>query len=344
MKIADLHIHSHYSSATSKHMTIDNIIHTAQTLRIDYVGTGDILHTQWEKEIKLKCDIKDNFYVCDNITLIPSVEVECVWMDREIKRAHILLFMTVADVKEVRRVLKDDVGDKKEGRVRVSLSPYELRSRLSQFNSVMFIPAHVLTPWFGLMGWKCGWGKTQMLELQPDAIETGLSASPDMLRTIFNVYPYVSFSDAHSPQSIGREVTIIPDDLDPITAIRSNHVFTLEHPPQIGKYYESGCRQCGTVGKGRKGKCECGKIMTVGTLERMKQLNENKNWMRQQDVYVLDMQTIRKCTNGAITNYHDLIYSTVDDVEVRDYLVRMFMGKWSEVEYGFDGKFGKVEV
>ena len=84
--------------------------------------------------------------------------------------------------------------------------------------------------------------------------------------------------------------------------------------------------------------------MTVGTLERMRQLNENKEWMRRRDIYVLDMQAIQKHTNDTITNYHDLIYSTIDDVEISNYLVRMFCGRWDEIEYGFDGKFGKVEV
>ena len=342
MKIADLHIHSRYSSGSSKYMTVDNIVHTAQSLYIDYLGTGDILHTTWEREIKLKCDVKDDFYVFENITLIPSVEVECAWVDGSgVKRGHILLLMTVEDVKEVRKLLRNEVVDKTEGRVRVSLSPYELRQRLSSLPNVLFIPAHILTPWFGLMGWRCGWGKIQILELRPDAIETGLSASPDMLRTILSSYPYVSFSDAHSPQSIGREVTIIPDDTHPLTAIRSNHIFTLEHPPQTGKYYETGCRRCGTVGKGR---CECGKTMTVGTLKMMRRLNENGDWQRHRDIYVFDFQTIRKHADDTITNYHDLIYTPIDDTNVNTYLSRMFEGKWKRVEYGFDGKFGKVEV
>lgn len=48
---ADLHIHSRYSKAVSKAMTIPNLAENARFKGLEMVGTGDILNPNWEKEL-----------------------------------------------------------------------------------------------------------------------------------------------------------------------------------------------------------------------------------------------------------------------------------------------------
>jgi len=49
--IADLHIHSRYSRATSPDMSPENIWKWAQLKGITVIGTGDFTHPKWFKEL-----------------------------------------------------------------------------------------------------------------------------------------------------------------------------------------------------------------------------------------------------------------------------------------------------
>ncbi|HYA15197.1 MAG TPA: hypothetical protein VEF33_12740 [Syntrophales bacterium] len=50
--IADLHIHSKYSIATSRDFSPENIWKWAQLKGITVIGTGDLTHPRWFKELK----------------------------------------------------------------------------------------------------------------------------------------------------------------------------------------------------------------------------------------------------------------------------------------------------
>ena len=50
--IADLHIHSCYSRATSKKMHIEEIARFARIKGLNLVGTGDFTHPKWLKEMQ----------------------------------------------------------------------------------------------------------------------------------------------------------------------------------------------------------------------------------------------------------------------------------------------------
>ena len=52
--VADLHIHSHFSRATSKNLTFEHLARWAQLKGIPIVGTGDISHPGWLAEMKEK--------------------------------------------------------------------------------------------------------------------------------------------------------------------------------------------------------------------------------------------------------------------------------------------------
>ncbi|NOX63503.1 MAG: DNA helicase UvrD, partial [Chloroflexi bacterium] len=50
--VADLHIHSHFSRATSKNLTIPHLAIWAQKKGVHIVGTGDIAHPGWLAEMQ----------------------------------------------------------------------------------------------------------------------------------------------------------------------------------------------------------------------------------------------------------------------------------------------------
>ncbi|MCG6918268.1 MAG: endonuclease Q family protein, partial [Deltaproteobacteria bacterium] len=52
--LADLHIHSHYSVATSKAMKPESLYRWAQLKGITVVGTGDCIHPGWLAELQEK--------------------------------------------------------------------------------------------------------------------------------------------------------------------------------------------------------------------------------------------------------------------------------------------------
>ena len=50
--IADLHIHSRYSRATSQRMNVEEIARFAKIKGLGLVGTGDFLHPKWLCELE----------------------------------------------------------------------------------------------------------------------------------------------------------------------------------------------------------------------------------------------------------------------------------------------------
>ena len=54
MYIADLHIHSRYSMATSKFLTPEYLDLWARKKGIHILGTGDFTHPLWREELKEK--------------------------------------------------------------------------------------------------------------------------------------------------------------------------------------------------------------------------------------------------------------------------------------------------
>ena len=61
--IADLHIHSHYSMATSKDLVPEKLDLWARKKGIALAGTGDLTHEGWRRELYEKLEKKENgFY------------------------------------------------------------------------------------------------------------------------------------------------------------------------------------------------------------------------------------------------------------------------------------------
>ncbi len=52
--IVDLHVHSHYSRATSKDCTIEGLYYWGKKKGINIIGTGDFTHPAWFAEFRDK--------------------------------------------------------------------------------------------------------------------------------------------------------------------------------------------------------------------------------------------------------------------------------------------------
>src|SRR6185295_6753538 len=52
----DVHLHSHYSRATSPNLNLEYLSLWAQIKGIQVVGTGDFVHPGWLKELKEKLE------------------------------------------------------------------------------------------------------------------------------------------------------------------------------------------------------------------------------------------------------------------------------------------------
>lgn len=340
-KYCDLHIHSHYSSATSPDMTVENIINRARNIGLHCIGTGDVLHEMWEREMRSMCEEKDGVFVHEDIEIIPSVEVNCKWLDRTgIKQAHILLIMRVQDIRDLRQLLSIYTVNEEEGRPTVGLSPHELRRMIPEH--ILFIPAHIFTPWYGIMGARCAWTPQMVLDLNPDALETGLSASRDMVYSIRELQsiPLVSFSDSHSLDSLAREITIIPPSLSIFDAVKKNGIITAEFPPEMGKYYETGHRKCRVTGRGI---CPvCGKSFTVGVKEMVERY-ENTVW--EKDWYMLPYHSVLKKMKRVVYEVPgkdvevNLGTRVFEDDEIAAVMERVHR-KQLKFVFGYDGKYG----
>ena len=172
-----------------------------------------------------------------------------------------------------------------DGRPALRMTPRELVLTLLDIDGrCLVIPAHAWTPWYGVYGSKSGFDSLE--ECFGDvaehvyAIETGLSSDPAMNWRIpeLDGRSIVSFSDAHSPQKMGRELTVFKGELtyDGLAeALRTQSIaYTVEFFPEEGKYHHSGHRKCGVsytpaevAANGRR--CpKCGRPLTLGVMQR----------------------------------------------------------------------------
>jgi len=307
--IADLHIHSCYSRATSKEMNPQNIFKWAQIKGVTVIATGDFTHPLWFAELREKLEpaeeglfaLKKEFQ-CSNINEVPdsckgdvrfilSAEVSSIYNKKnKVRKIHNLIY--APDFETVSKINSEltKIGNlRSDGRPILGLDAKELlKIVLDSGDDSMLIPAHAWTPHFSVFGSVSGFDSLEECfdELTPNihAIETGLSSDPAMnwrLSTLENV-TLLSNSDAHSPAKIAREANIFNTDLS-YEAIKNaiiegnNNKFlgTIEFFPEEGKYHFDGHRACKTRmlpkdTKNNNNLCPvCQKKVTVGVMHRV---------------------------------------------------------------------------
>jgi uncharacterized protein (TIGR00375 family) len=160
---------------------------------------------------------------------------------------------------------------------------------------IEIIPAHIWTPWFGVLGSKSGFDSIEEAFKEESnkiyALETGLSSDPLMNYRLSKLdrFNLVSFSDAHSywPWRLGREATLFNEVKtyeELIKAIRTGDklIGTIEVDPRYGKYHLDGHRECNvrlTPQESRKlgNICPvCKKPLTIGVENRVEELADRE--------------------------------------------------------------------
>ena len=293
--IADFHIHSKYSRATSGQTDLENISKWAEIKGVKVIATGDFTHPQWIKNIKeeLKPAEPGLFqYKNSETRFLLTTEISCIYSKKgKTRKIHIIVLSPSIEICEKINEELSKIGNlKSDGRPILGLDAKELAKIVLNISSdCMVIPAHCMTPWFGLFGSKSGFDSMEECfeELSSSiyAVETGLSADPSMLWRIPDLrnITLLSNSDAHSPEKIGREANIFDTDLDYysiINAIKNKKGFlgTIEFYPQEGKYYGDGHRACNIYMDSKDSlryneTCPvCGKPLTVGVMNRIEKL------------------------------------------------------------------------
>ncbi len=304
MYIADLHIHSKYSRATSKDMTPEILAKYAKEKGVSLLGTGDAIHPKYLEELKekLKPTSRYGIYEYDGVDFILSGEISNIYsQDGKLRKIHtVLLYPDFESVKAVQKKLAPYGSIFADGRPIFGLSlkkTIELVREVS--DEIMIIPAHIWTPWFSLFGSNSGFDSIEECcgELSDEiiALETGLSSDPPMnwRLSALDKYTLVSNSDAHSPSRIGREANVFahPVDFNELREILKNEdstrfLFTIEFFPEEGKYHYDGHRNCKVSLHPRESiklhnVCPvCGRPLTVGVLHRVEDLADRPEGFR----------------------------------------------------------------
>jgi len=223
--VADLHLHSSYSRATSPNLNFDTLAEWAKLKGIQLLASADFTHPAWWKitREKLKESKYPGFYEFNNAHFVLGTEISCIYVqDGRQRRIHSLVFFPkMEDVEEFNQGLARIGNLNADGRPILGISAKELLARALQVNEkAIFIPAHAWTPWFSLYGSNSGFDSIEEafgdLSKYIYAIETGLSSDPAMNWRIAELdnRSIVSFSDAHSCPKMGREATIFEADFN----------------------------------------------------------------------------------------------------------------------------------
>ena len=310
-QIADLHIHSRFSMATSRDGTVPMLDLWARKKGITLVGTGDMTHPVWRQELKEMLipaeqglfRLKEE-YVLPESALYPgqaprfvlSGEISSIYKkDGKTRKVHSLLLFPGFEEADALAARLEKIGNiHSDGRPILGLPCHDLLEMMLEISEEgIYIPAHIWTPHFSLLGAKSGFDSIEQCfeELTPyiHALETGLSSDPAMNWKIsaLDHCQLVSNSDAHSPSKLGREASLLDTELSYrglFQAVQKGEGLkgTIEFFPEEGKYHYDGHRKCGIClspgeAEALGGICPvCGKQLTMGVDHRVEQLSDRE--------------------------------------------------------------------
>ena len=322
--VADLHIHSRFSRATSPKLTVQRLERWAGAKGLDLVGTGDCTHPAWLAELRgllepaeeglfaLREGVRREFAAGEALAeglpgapleasaryprFVLSGEISTIYSrEGRTRKVHHLVLLPGFEAAEAFQARLARLGNiASDGRPILGLDSRDLFETLLEADErSILVPAHIWTPWFSALGERSGFDSIDECyrDLAPriGAVETGLSSNPPMNWALSSLdrFAIISNSDAHSPDKLGREATILEAELSypgiaralsaPAAAGggRGEVAGTIEFFPQEGKYHYDGHRACGVVlppgesaSLGRL--CpRCGKPLTPGVMGRV---------------------------------------------------------------------------
>lgn len=278
--IADLHIHSHFSLATSKQLIPEYLDYWARQKGIKVVGTGDFTHPGWTKELREKLTpaeeglfkLKPEFQpdetkqlsqpFRDETRFLLTAEISNIYKKNgKVRKIHNVVFAPDIETAEAiqKQLQRFDFNITSDGRPILGMDARDLLDLcLSVSPDIFFVPAHIWTPWFSALGSKSGFNSIEEcfgdLSAHISAVETGLSSDPPMnwICSFLDKYTLLSNSDAHSPEKLGRNANWFDTELSYSSIIETikkgspdSFPGTIDMFPQEGKYHFDGHRKCG---------------------------------------------------------------------------------------------------
>lgn len=293
---ADLHIHSHFSAATSPRMDLPTLAVEARRKGIQLLGTGDCLHPKWLQEVReleeqdglflfTSADAADETGGAVTTAFVLTAEVE------DLRRVHHLLIVPAIskaeELYESFRPYSPDIDS--DGRPSLRLSGAEIAEQARDAGALIG-PCHAFTPWTALYAYHdsltdCYGDMAGYLSF----VELGLSADSSYADRIAELrdLTFLTNSDAHSPYPIrlAREFNRFQMEGMSFTELQAaiqrergrKSVLNVGFPPQEGKYNESACIRCYThyslteaiAGRWR---CDCGGLIKKGVRDRVNEL------------------------------------------------------------------------
>jgi uncharacterized protein (TIGR00375 family) len=280
--IADLHIHSKFSRATSRDMTFDTLAYWSKVKGVSLLATSDFTHPEWFFLTREKLEPRgDGFFRLknprrpdwepfrnvalgpDDVAFILSTEISFIYSKKgRVRKVHLIVL--APDFESVDKINGRLVGLgnlRSDGRPILGMDVKAFVRLVADIcPQCVFIPAHIWTPWFSLFGANSGFDAIEECfeEMTPFifALETGLSSDPAMnwRLSALDRFALVSNSDAHSPAKIGREANVLDTEFSYrgiVEALRSRNperfLGTVEFFPEEGKYHWDGHRKCEVV-------------------------------------------------------------------------------------------------
>ena len=303
--VCDLHSHSGYSGGVGR-MNLPELLAAMGRKGIDVFGAGDALHPAWYSTLQ-----RELVPACPGLWALPGFETTLMLQTEVVftypyprggrKSFHqVILFPSFSVVAKVAKRMESWGVKNTVGRPFVRCETVEqLRERVVEIakvhEAIEQFPAHVMTP-EGVLGSKHP--VDSLVQVFGDAlecihaVETGLSADPDVLSLIpeLDGFTLLSNSDCHSSRldRLGREYTEFSVEEKSyagiVRAIREHRVErTVEMNPMEGKYYSTGHRgdkmrhegRCCRFGVDEAPElCPiCGKPLTVGVAQRARDLS-----------------------------------------------------------------------
>ncbi|MDR0590228.1 MAG: UvrD-helicase domain-containing protein, partial [Spirochaetaceae bacterium] len=246
--IADLHLHSRFSRATSPKLNPSFLERWARIKGIRLVGTGDCTHPRWLAELRkhleereeglygLKEKVRRDFDTGPALTealpnpgrsgsdpgemfprFVLTGEISTIYKrgDKTRKVHHLVLLPDFKAAASFQTRLEQVGNILSDGRPIIGIDSRDLLELLLETDErAMLVPAHIWTPWFSALGAKSGFDSIEDcyrdLTDRIPAVETGLSSNPPMNWALKSLdrFSIISNSDAHSPDKIGREATV----------------------------------------------------------------------------------------------------------------------------------------
>jgi uncharacterized protein (TIGR00375 family) len=280
---------------------------------IKIVGTGDFTHPGWLAELKEKTEpdgnglfkLKKEYQLAspfgnNETRFLLTAEISNIYKrGGKVRKVHnVVLAPGFEEAEKINKKLINLGGNlTSDGRPILGLDSRDLLEIvLDCSENNYFIPAHIWTPWFSMLGSKSGFDslKECFADLSPHihTIETGLSTDPPMnwLCSFLDKVTLVSNSDAHSPDRLGRNANVFntePNYHSITEALRTGnpekYLGTIDMFPQEGKYHYDGHRKCDVCWDPAEtlrnnSVCPvCGKPVTIGVMNRVIQLSDREN-------------------------------------------------------------------